>query len=234
MIKKWISDILQFLFPRYCWLCGVRLLKGEEHICLDCMQQLPRTQLHLVPHNEMEKLFWGLVPLQGSTAFFYYHRDDIASHVIYHLKYYGHPQVGEYLAACAAREIQQTSRFWDGIDYIVPVPLHPKRLRKRGYNQCDYIARGVSQVTDIPIRPNALQRIRSNNSQTTKGRVGRQESVQTLFELNRVEGLQNKHLLVVDDVCTTGSTLTAVLTVLLQIQGVKLSVFTLSLANDLH
>lgn len=238
-------DVLHFLFPCYCWQCGRRLLSGENHLCTECLAGLPRTGYHRQPGNSMEQRFWGQIPIRQATAFFFYHKDGAGSILMYQLKYYGHPGVGEYLARCAAREMLADavqSSFFEGIDYVLPLPLHPKKKRRRGYNQCDYIARGISSVTGIPVRDDVVFRRVANASQTRKSRAERRENVEGIFSLRSGKGQKGtpslekawagKHLLIVDDVCTTGATITAMAEALMVIPGVQISVFTLALAGQ--
>lgn len=229
-----IRDVQQFLFPRYCWLCGQRLTIGEEHLCTACMLSLPRTDYHLKPGNAMEQYFWGLYPVDRASAYFFYHKDGVGSELLYHVKYYNHPWVGEYLGRCMAQEILAGSDFFDGVDWIIPVPLHPRKFRKRGYNQCHYISQGISNVTQIPVVEDLVYRTRANDTQTHKLRNERLANVDDLFQLNTTEHIQGKTILIVDDVCTTGATIGAVMDAFSQIPDVHFRVLTLGLASSLH
>lgn len=234
MLKTLLRDVQQFLFPRYCWLCKRRLSVGEEHLCNDCMIRIPRTGYHLQPGNAMEQLFEGLYPVDRCSAYFYYHKEGVGSNLLYQIKYFNHPWVGEYLGRCMAQEIVATSDFFEDIDRIVPVPLHPKKKRLRGYNQCQYISLGISQVTGIPIDEKLVYRTRFNETQTHKFRSQRQENVNALFALNEDCSVHGKTILIVDDVCTTGATIGAVLDAFRHVSDIRFRILTLGLASPLH
>lgn len=234
MLKKLMHDVLQFFFPRYCWLCKRRLSVGEEHLCNDCMIEIPRTGYHLKPGNAMEQLFEGLYPVDRCSSYFFYHKDGVGSNLLYQVKYYNHPWVGEYLGRCMAQEILATSNFFEGIDVIVPVPLHPRKKRIRGYNQCLYISQGISKVTGIPINEDMVYRTRFNETQTHKIRTQRQENVYSLFALSEDSSADDTSILIVDDVCTTGATIGAVMDAFRGTKNVRFSVLTLGLASSLH
>ena len=138
----WIDDLKDLLFPRYCKVCGRRLMKSERHLCLYCLLELPRTHYERNPNNLLMQHFMEWPEVVHATAYLYYHKEGKYSSLIHHLKYYDHPEVGTYLGRLAATELK-ASGFFESIDLIVPVPLSKKKFRKRGYNQCDDIARGI-------------------------------------------------------------------------------------------
>lgn len=233
-MRSWFRDLIDFLFPHYCWLCGHRLHRGEDHLCSGCMLFLPRTNYHLKSGNEMEQLFWGLHPVVGASAYFFYHKEGVVSQLVHHIKYHKHPEIGEYLGYCLAEEIRCQSGFLDDVDMVIPVPLHPKRLRKRGYNQSEFIARGICRSTEIPLRTDIVIRTRSNVSQTRKGRAERLENVVDLFQCVQPTNLTGKTILIVDDVCTTGATLISVLDAFKAIPEIRFKILTLGIASSMH
>ena len=199
-----LNDIIEYIFPRYCPICNKRMGAGEKSICFMCLNDLPRTNAHSIEGNPIEKLYWTHLPIERATSFFFY--DSIESReVIYHTKYFKDPKVGEAVARVMAEELMTTD-FFDGMDLIVPIPLHPRRLRKRGYNQCDFIAKGISEVTGLPIEKDAVRRIVDNTSQTHLFEMERKENVIDIFKLEHPEKVRGKHILLVDDVITTGAT----------------------------
>lgn len=224
--------LLDLISPRFCVVCGQRLTVSEETICSKCNLHLPRTGFHRVPYeNEMAKLFWHQIPVERATAFFYYEPHAETANILYELKYKNHPEIGEVMGRLMAKELQM-SDFFDGIDGIVPVPLAKKRLRQRGYNQSMEIAKGVSEVTGLPIYNKVVKRNVFEGSQTSKGRWERNENVEGVFELKDATAVQGKHLLVVDDVVTTGATVIACAKELCQACNVKLSVLSLGFAKS--
>lgn len=228
---KIFSDLLEIIFPRYCRVCGDRLSKSEQEMCAACLQKLPRIRSTLTEASEVEKLFWGLLPIVRGDSLFYYEKGSPYGKLLFHLKYYNHPATGEFLGRYAATELKARG-FFDGIDLLVPLPLSPKRERKRGYNQSDYIARGIAAVTGLPIENHCVVRRISNESQTHMNRIERWENVKGIFQVTNPSPLQGKHLLLVDDVLTTGATLRSCGNEILSLlPDVRLSIFTLAMAR---
>ena len=228
---KWISDLKELLFPRYCKVCGQRLMQSEQHLCLGCLLDIPRTHYEQNPNNLLIQHFMEWPEVVRATAYFYYYKEGKYSSLIHHLKYHDHPEVGTYLGRLAANELQ-ASEFFDGIDLIIPVPLSKKKFRKRGYNQCDYIARGISEITGITLCTNCIERVVDTDTQTRKSRRERWKNTEGIFRITNPEVLKGKHILIVDDVATTGSTLHACISTLLTIPDVHVYVFALTVAKD--
>ena len=217
--------LLDLIAPRLCVVCGHRLTVTEEVICAKCNFHLPRTGFHHHAYdNEMAKLFWAQIPIEKATAFFYYEAHAETANIIYELKYKNHPEIGNIVGRMLAKEIQP-SGFFDGIDGIVPVPLAKKRLRQRGYNQSMEIAQGVSEMTGLPIYKKVVRRNSFKGSQTNKGRWDRQENVEHVFELTDATAVSNKHLLLIDDVITTGATCIACAKALCQSGNIRIITF---------
>lgn len=232
--------MLNFLFPRYCWICGDRLSVSEQHLCSRCLIDLPRTNFHLRQDNPMEMLFWGCFNIVHAAAFFYYHQNTPTSEILYLLKYRNCPGIGEYMGEIYAQEIRLSEEnsqcsFFSDIDYIIPLPLNSKKLKLRGYNQCDAICRGLTKVTKIPVLYDVVERTIANSTQTKKSRVERELNVEQIFRLTGMEEkralLIGKHVLLVDDVCTTGSTLKSFASVFNEIPDIRISILTLGLAS---
>ena len=228
---KWITDLKELLFPRFCKVCGRRLMKSEQHLCLECLIHLPRTHYELRPENKLMQHFMEWPEVVSATAYMYYQKESQYAHLIHHLKYYDHPETGTFLGRLAAKEIA-ASGFFEGIDLIVPVPLSPKKKRKRGYNQCDYIAQGISEATGIATNAECIERAIDNETQTRKGRTERWENTKGIFCTTDATILKDKHILIVDDVCTTGATLHACISEVLTIPGVRVSVFALAKTEE--
>ena len=232
MVVSFWHRLLDLISPRLCVVCGQRLTVSEETICARCNLHLPRTDFHLDPYeNEMAKLFWHQIPIERATALFYYEAHAETANILYELKYKDHPEIGEVMGRLMAKELQP-SGFFDGIDGIVPIPLAKKRQRQRGYNQSLEIARGVSEITSLPIYNKVVRRITFEGSQTNKGRWERNENVENVFELTDETAIKGKHLLIVDDVVTTGATVLACAKELCKAPNVKFSVLALGFAKS--
>lgn len=222
---KWISDLIDLIFPRTCLVCGELLSPQEKDICLDCLSKLPRIEkIHL---EEIEKTFWGKIAVERATSFIYYHKSSPYNNIIHNLKYKNCPEPGERLAFLAASELMERG-FFDGIDCIVPLPLSKKKLRKRGYNQCDYIAEGISRATGIPIIKDAVKRTTANETQTHKNRDERWKNVEGIFALSDATKLEGRHILLIDDILTTGATLASCAKTIEDGCSCKISIFTLA------
>ena len=224
---NWWTRILDFISPRLCVVCGERLSPTERSLCSVCMLHLPRTTYQFSPDdNPMAQLFWHLTPIKRAAALLYYEPHSELARLIYDLKYHDRPDIGEDMGRLMANEMQ-LAHYFDGIDVLLPVPLSRKRLRQRGYNQSEMLAIGASDITHLPIVTNALRRKHFVKSQTRLSRHERQENVEDMFELRDGSRLQGKHVLLIDDICTTGATLIACIDALKNIPGIRLSVLTL-------
>ena len=225
-----MNDLKELLFPRYCKVCRRRLMQSEQHLCINCLLDLPRTHYEREPNNLLMQHLMEWPEVIRATAYFYYYKEGKYSSLIHHLKYYDHPEVGTYLGRLAATELK-ASGFFDGIDLIIPVPLSKKKQRQRGYNQCDYIARGISEITGIIICTDCIERSINTDTQTAKGRIERWKNTEGIFRITNAETLKGKHILLLDDVATTGATLHACISTLLTVPGVRVSVFALAKAT---
>lgn len=226
-----LNDVWEFFFPRYCVVCGKRLLLGEEHLCLGCLCALPRIRFHNQENNEIAKLLWGKMPVERAYAFLYYSKGGDVRELLFQLKYFGNQKIGYFMGRCMAKELISTG-FFGGIDGIIPVPLHDKKRKSRGYNQCELLAEGISSVVRIPLLKDVLRRKQYTETQTHKSNYERWNNVQDVFEGVSFERLSNKHVLLVDDVLTTGATLVACADALRGAEGIRISVLTLAWAAE--
>jgi ComF family protein len=228
-MKNPFADLLDLIYPNLCFICGETLLKSESHICLSCLNNIPRTNYHLLTDNPVEKRFWGKAPIFRGTSFFFFQKGSPFQKLLHELKYKGNKEIGEILGRYAAAELLNSPDFCS-IDIIIPIPLHPKRFAQRGYNQSEWIGKGLSAVLDKPQNTNTLKRVKQTTTQTKKSVFERFENTEGIFELSGAKELEGKHLLLIDDVLTTGSTLNAAINTLLNIPNVKISIFTLAIA----
>ena len=224
------TDFVSLLFPTLCQACGESLVTGEELICLNCRYNLPFTDFHLKPDNMVAQQFWGKIHLEGAYAMCYFAKGGKMQHLMHHFKYKGIQKIGNLLGNIAGEQLLKSPVF-KSADVVIPVPLHKSRLRKRGYNQSMCFAEGLSEKMRIPIDENNLVRLRATETQTHRSRFSRFENMQEVFTLTNPESLRNKHVLLVDDVVTTGSTLEACGTALLEAEGLKLSIATIACAE---
>ena len=222
---KWISDLIDLIFPRHCCVCGETLSRQERDICLACLYSLPKIEPH--HKKEIEQTFWGKVEVERATSFIYYRKGSPYNALMHRLKYKDAPEVGTRLAEMAAKELLD-SGFFDGITRIVPLPLSKKKLRKRGYNQSEYIATGLSNITGIPVDTTLVKRDIANETQTHKNRDERWENVRYIFLANDCGDMENEHVLLVDDILTTGATLCSCASTLKSVSNCRISIFTLA------
>ena len=229
-MNHYLHAFIDLLFPNLCIVCAESLVKGEHQICLKCLSQIPKTNYHLMTGNPVEKKFWGKVPVEMASSFYFFQKGSGFQKLMHELKYRGNKEIGELLGKYAAVDLIENDNY-KGIDVIIPVPLHPKKQLKRGYNQSEWICKGLSSVLEKPMNTDSLIRVQENTTQTKKSVYERYENTMGIFQLKEPNELNDKHVLLVDDVLTTGSTLEACIQALLKTKNVKVSVFTLAVAQ---
>ena len=226
------EDFLSLFLPRLCIGCRAHLVRGEQVLCTGCLLSMAMTGFHLQRGNVLEQAFWGRCSVERAAAFSVYNRGSRIRKLIHALKYEGRTDIGRCLGELYG-SILAESGFMEGIEIIIPVPLHIARLRSRGYNQSECIADGLSVATGVPTRKDLLLRISQSGSQTEYGRYERWENVQGLFRAQKHHETEGRHLLLVDDVITTGSTVEACINALHEADDVKVSVVALAVAQKL-
>jgi ComF family protein len=230
-IPPFIEDFISLLYPRVCAACGNSLFKNEEVICTFCLYHLPKTNYHLMDDSPLDKVFWGRAQLAHTAALYNFQKKGKVQHLIHQLKYKGRMDVGVYMGKILGADLLKTEAFQD-ITKVVPVPLHPAKQRKRGYNQSEQIAIGLAKAMNIEMDATSFVRTFNTETQTRKSRFARWENVKEIFKVTSPEELANRHILLVDDVITTGATLESAAHILLDIEGVKLSVACIGFARD--
>jgi len=229
-MKNIFHNFLNLFFPDLCVVCKERLSEGEQHICTDCLLLLPKTNFHLQPDNRLEQFFAGRIPFEHIAAFAYFVKGGSIQHIIHELKYNRNPHIGSFIGELCGENLKD-SQFITNIDLLVPVPLHPKRQKERGYNQSLEICKGISAVTGIHVDDKVLIRTINNPSQTKNARFDRWKNVENIFSLTDETMFENKHILLVDDVITTGSTLESCAKEILQSSGSKVSIYAVGTAG---
>lgn len=229
-IKQWLNAAADMALPRVCPVCHQALDGDEQWLCRRCLAALPRTRYEETDFNTMEQHFAGKVPIERATAYFFYEKGSPYSSILHDIKYHHQPRMGRWLAARAVADMA-SSRFFDGIDVVTAVPLHRSKLAHRGYNQSEYLARGIAEALHVPLIE-VLKAVRPHSTQTHKGAMERWQNIQGNYALKKnADRLAGKHILLVDDVITTGSTLTVCATALKTIPGTTVSLFTLAAAR---
>lgn len=210
MIKEFISMI----FPEYCLMCEESLVTKEKYICVHCQYHLPKTFFHLEVENDLVKRFWGKVPVKYAFAYLKFTKQGKVQNALHKLKYEGYKEIGEILGNWYGSDLMQCG-LANEFDTILPVPLHQSKLKKRGYNQSDTFAKGLSETMLLDWSPHILYKVAATETQTNKRRLQRWANVKNIFSVKNEESIIGKRILLVDDVITTGSTLEACAKVLL-------------------
>lgn len=230
LLSRLTNDFLGLFYPNLCLACRRNLPPADDILCLSCTYHLPQTRYHLEADNPFTERFWGRLQLDSGAALFHYVKGGRVQRLIHQLKYHGRREVGLRLGRFYGRQLREAPLF-RGVDLIVPVPLHPRKQHRRGYNQSDLFARGLSETMGVPWNARILRRRTFTQTQTRKSRLDRLENVLQAFELADPGVLTDRHVLLVDDVMTTGATLEACGGLLLQAPGVKLSMATMGIAT---
>jgi ComF family protein len=226
-LKRWSDGLMHLFFPHTCAACGTDVLNEETALCLKCLHQLPVTNFHQHANNPVEKIFWGKLSITAATSYCHFTKHSLIQNVLHQAKYKNNQQAAVYMGRLLGNSLLQSHRF-NTIDAVVPLPLFAARLKKRGYNQATLISQGIGLVTGKPIIDNAVTRLSATETQTHKNRVERWQNMQGRFMATNTFVLENKHILLVDDVVTTGATLEACGQEILKITGTQLSIATIA------
>lgn len=228
LVTRALSALSHLFYPQLCAGCGNELPENNV-LCLRCADHLPFTNFHLHANNPVEKIFWGRVAITAASSHLYFTKDSLIQSLLHKLKYHGRKEIGIYFGKKMGTSFLQSNRF-NRIDIIVPVPLHPKKEKLRGYNQATVIGEGISEVMHLPL-VNALERTGITETQTHKNRIERWNNISGKFLPRNPDAIVGKHILLVDDVVTTGATLESCANQLLQLEGVRVSIATVAYAS---
>ncbi|MBO7494918.1 MAG: ComF family protein [Salinivirgaceae bacterium] len=232
-IRQLGGDLLSLFSPPACGACGTALVRGEQKLCANCLMKMPKTNFHKIRGNLVEKCFWGRIPIEVATSYFYFLKSSDFQHLLHALKYKGRSDIGIYMGKRFGNELITQPEF-KHFDRIIPVPLHADKLKKRGYNQSEMIAKGMSKAMNIQVDTKTLVRTTFTETQTKKSRIERWENVKSVFAANYETNLNGQHVLIVDDVLTTGATIEGCAQALLDKNpNVKISVATLAFAHTM-
>jgi ComF family protein len=225
------KNIINLFFPPVCAGCHSFLISNENVICTICRHNIPLTNHHLNLENEAFKKFYGRIPVKHVSALLYFHKKGIVQELIHSLKYRGHQEIGTVLGDWYAEDLKVLELI-KTVDVIVPVPIHKKRFRERGYNQVTNFGLSLSKNLEIPYQDSILRRNIYSKTQSKKNFLGRTEGIDTIFDVSFTEKDHNKHFLLIDDVITTGSTLDACSHAILKIPGAKISIVCMAMAHS--
>lgn len=228
-IIRAVQDLGSLFLPRVCGGCDRGLRQFEESLCSHCVADLPRTRFHDDPRNRVEELFRGKVQLASASAFLHFSRTGMVQRMLHRIKYHHDQQLANELGRRMAEDIKDSPRF-RSVDLLLPVPLHPKKERMRGYNQSQLLVDGMRQVWPVEDLGKGLVRMVRTPSQTKRNRLDRWQNVKEAFHLPDATPLKDRHVLIVDDVVTTGATLEGCVLVLQEVPGIRVSVYTAACA----
>lgn len=221
-------SLRQLFFPHVCKSCFAEIAYQDQFLCARCISELPYTEFATLSENPVEKIFYGRASIVAATSLFFFTPASVVQQLIHLIKYKGQKKLAVYLGKMMAREIRQAPRF-AGLDLVIPLPLFRSREKIRGYNQAALLAQGISEVLEIPCDQTIITRNKASSTQTRKSREERWKNVDGLFTITGDPG-KNRHILLVDDVITTGATLDACANTLLDLEGTRVSIMTLAYA----
>ena len=225
------QSIINLFFPKSCSGCDAILFANEKVICSICRHNIPLTNHHLLAENEAYKKFYGRIPIEYASAFLYFHKKGIVQKLIHNLKYKGHEEIGTILGEWHSEDLKAIITSLNA-DEIIPVPLHPKKYRERGYNQVSTFSKSLSEKLNLVYNESILFRKIYSKTQSKKNLLGRTEGIETIFDVHYTEKDHNKHFILIDDVITTGATLEACARALLKIPGARISIICMAMAQS--
>lgn len=224
------SPLFHLFYPHHCIGCGSDVIEYENFLCLECIHALPHTHFALHANNPVEKDFWGRIPVAAAMSELYFSKGSIVQNLIHELKYKNNKKVGIYLGNLMGKSLLHSNRFRN-IDVLIPLPLYKKKEKRRGYNQSDILCNGICEIINRPLMKNNVIRKIFTETQTRKHRTERWENVEKTFHVTDPKLLEGKHILLVDDVITTGATLESCGAEILKVKNTILSIATLAIAT---
>ena len=230
VVRDYLEAVLDLFYPRICAACDAAVPVRKGIFCLDCLAKLPETGFHKVADNPFEEHFWGRIQIEAGTSYLFYIPGGSTEHLLHNIKYNGKKHYAETIGHYFGKQLLDAKRF-ENLDMIVPIPLHPKKRHKRGFNQSAEFAQGLSHALNIPTSDRWVERVKMTETQTKKSREERVDNIKNAFQVRRPDKFRGKHVLLVDDVMTTGATLEACGEKILEIEGTKLSLATIAMGR---
>lgn len=223
-------DLINLFYPKDCTICGTVLVKNENILCLKCIHELPITNYSWDNENPVKKVFYGRAKIENATSLLIFNKKGAVQKLIHQLKYKGQKEISPFLGKWIGKEISQSTNH-ENVDAVIPVPLHKKKLRSRGFNQVEGFGKEIATELNIPYLDDVLLKTSLSISQSLKGRLARWGEIEETFVLSKPESITGKHILLVDDLITTGATLEACAHVLQQAKNVRISIATMAIAG---
>lgn len=223
------SSLIDLFFPKVCEACQILLTEGEDILCTNCRHELPVTDYHFENSDAVKKVMYGLVKLENATALLHYKKESAVQNLIHNLKYKGHEHIGAFLGKWLGAELK-TIDAYRAVDAVIPVPLYKKKLRKRGYNQVAKFGKAIAKALDADYIDTILLKVKATKTKVFKGRLKRYED-HSVFSVTDTKSLQGKHILLVDDIITTGATIEACSKELNKTENIKLSLATMAITD---
>lgn len=224
-----INDFMSLIYPRHCEACGNSLFKHEAYICNYCKLNLPKSNYHKNSHNELIQTFGGRIPLENALCYYVFEKSGKVQKLLHAIKYQNQKELAQFIGELYGQDLLN-GKTLEAVDVIIPIPLHYKKLKSRGFNQSEWFAKGIAKTLNKKLDVNSLERITETSTQTKKKKYQRWENVEGIFKVKESQALINQHVLIVDDVITTGATIEAAWEALKEIEGVKISVISIAFA----
>ena len=225
-----INDFMSLIFPRHCEACANTLFKHEYYICNYCKVNLPHSNFHLNPDSALHRTFAGRIPIINAGSYYIFEKSGKVQNLLHAIKYQNQKELAAHLGKLYALELTKHESF-QAVDLIIPIPLHPKKLKARGFNQSEWFANGLGSGLNTLTNSQVMQRVVETSTQTRKKKYQRWENVENIFQLTNKSELENKHVLLVDDVITTGATLEAAWQALKEVDGISISIASIAFAS---
>lgn len=231
-LKNTFHNIAHLFFPHLCLGCGSDTLSNQESICIECLYKLPETNFEKIEDNAVNKTLAGRIPFIQAASIYYFTKQSILQSLIFQLKYKQQANIGIALGKLMGQKLAN-SKLYENVDVLIPLPLHPKKLHKRGYNQAQLLCEGIQSVWDKPIINNAIFRRYNTKTQTKKSRIDRWKNMEDVFLIKNEGLIANKHILLIDDVITTGASIEAFYQAIKNIANIKISICTLAHTTEM-